>query len=543
MLTDPESGQALYAQQTDEGRNNEDQAHYFATVADMRKFVADLPDKLYASTDAGDFKEIPKSKASLQIRNMFKGNVAPQHEEYKLNNLPGFLQSIRQSVKVGDMVGGWKVLRVYPDGSYTAQHETATRHSAGRLIPVRKTFHPDKSAATAPIVNKKPAQLREVDVVEADRLSRTLTGTDDRNEYARRALDAKGQFGDHAHTFVSQDASGQVQGAMTLIDRSEDEQAPGVIIDYLGSQGGGVGTDLVRQAVQYALDHNLTLYAEPTQDSIDFWRDKIKMVEDPDDMGTPLLGWTVDQMRNGRFAPETSISAPAKPASAGRIRSLPPEDQFSGAHSETHRGERLSVRRHPNKNGYLQSSINGHVIGTPIGRTNKDAVRELDSLKSTVDSAHERPEAYSNDDGPMYGMKIKTHPKIAPTNATTPSSPSRRHALLPVGDAPGSLTELTRELYREGVNSNLYQDSAGNIVISKIESHTKNAGNGTKAMQKIIDYADKHGITLVLTPDGSFGGNIKRLESFYRRFGFVPNKGRTRDFLTRESMIRPAKAN
>jgi hypothetical protein len=38
-----------------------------------------------------------------------------------------------------------------------------------------------------------------------------------------------------------------------------------------------------------------------------------------------------------------------------------------------------------------------------------------------------------------------------------------------------------------------------------------------------------------------FGGNKNRLVGFYKRFGFVENKGKNKDFSTMDLMIRPPK--
>lgn len=79
------------------------------------------------------------------------------------------------------------------------------------------------------------------------------------------------------------------------------------------------------------------------------------------------------------------------------------------------------------------------------------------------------------------------------------------------------------------------------VVLSRIEipKAARNGGTGTAIMERIIKEADANGWPLALTPDDAFGGSKSRLEKFYRRFGFVPNKGRAKDFTTRELMIRP----
>lgn len=66
----------------------------------------------------------------------------------------------------------------------------------------------------------------------------------------------------------------------------------------------------------------------------------------------------------------------------------------------------------------------------------------------------------------------------------------------------------------------------------------RNQGNGTKAMQDIIRYADSQNKTIALTPSSDFGGNKSRLTSFYKKLGFVENKGRNKDYEISESMYR-----
>ncbi|HMM73920.1 MAG TPA: GNAT family N-acetyltransferase, partial [Rhodocyclaceae bacterium] len=85
-------------------------------------------------------------------------------------------------------------------------------------------------------------------------------------------------------------------------------------------------------------------------------------------------------------------------------------------------------------------------------------------------------------------------------------------------------------------------EANGIITLSKIvvPESARGAGAGTQAMQALVDYADRTGQHIVLTPSAEFGGNARRLVGFYKRFGFVENKGRNRAFSTRESMYRPA---
>lgn len=77
------------------------------------------------------------------------------------------------------------------------------------------------------------------------------------------------------------------------------------------------------------------------------------------------------------------------------------------------------------------------------------------------------------------------------------------------------------------------------ICINRIEMAERNTGAGSKLMEKICMWADLNKVTLTLTPSTDFGATSEsRLTSFYKRFGFVPNKGRHTVFATRESMFR-----
>lgn len=77
--------------------------------------------------------------------------------------------------------------------------------------------------------------------------------------------------------------------------------------------------------------------------------------------------------------------------------------------------------------------------------------------------------------------------------------------------------------------------TVGQIVVPQAE---RGAGIGTAVMRDLLDVADEQGATVALTPSGDFGGSVARLREFYRRFGFVPNKGRGADYSISEGMYR-----
>ncbi len=102
-------------------------------------------------------------------------------------------------------------------------------------------------------------------------------------------------------------------------------------------------------------------------------------------------------------------------------------------------------------------------------------------------------------------------------------------------------TSFIKELKEKYKNSfktiNIYEYN-NKISIDLIIVKEKNSGEGTKLMKDICKYADKSKKIIILSPSDDFGGNKKRLIEFYKRFEFVENKGKNKDFEIFESMYR-----
>jgi len=87
----------------------------------------------------------------------------------------------------------------------------------------------------------------------------------------------------------------------------------------------------------------------------------------------------------------------------------------------------------------------------------------------------------------------------------------------------------------------IYQDDKRNVLtLSRIivPKEMRGEGIGTNFMNDLTDMADKMKYKIILTPASDYGGDIKRLREFYKRFGFIFNKGGDRDFSHREDMYR-----
>ena len=75
----------------------------------------------------------------------------------------------------------------------------------------------------------------------------------------------------------------------------------------------------------------------------------------------------------------------------------------------------------------------------------------------------------------------------------------------------------------------------------KVPEAARGQGEASKALKEVLRQADEQGLTVFLTADpvGAGGMSKAQLEAFYKRNGFVPNKGRNKDFSSQAGMIRP----
>jgi GNAT superfamily N-acetyltransferase len=118
---------------------------------------------------------------------------------------------------------------------------------------------------------------------------------------------------------------------------------------------------------------------------------------------------------------------------------------------------------------------------------------------------------------------------------------SQRGAVGGVTAKPSTVKDVTAAWESRGIKS-FVSEHPDNLVLGKIivPEGQRSSGAGTQAMQELVDYADSTGKRIDLSPSADFGGNKKRLSEFYKRFGFVDNKGKAKDFEVSETMYRPA---
>lgn len=73
----------------------------------------------------------------------------------------------------------------------------------------------------------------------------------------------------------------------------------------------------------------------------------------------------------------------------------------------------------------------------------------------------------------------------------------------------------------------------------RIDKSSRGEGLGTSFMTDLCKFSDYHKLQIRLSPSKDFGAtSVPRLIEFYKRFGFVENKGKNKDYQFSETMYR-----
>lgn len=95
-----------------------------------------------------------------------------------------------------------------------------------------------------------------------------------------------------------------------------------------------------------------------------------------------------------------------------------------------------------------------------------------------------------------------------------------------------------------GIRIDLTPHGDKNVTLSLIRTDESARGQGKadKALDDLLHVADHHGVTVSLTPE-PLAGDTKtkkaKLTAWYKSKGFVPNKGRNKDYAVSDTMLRP----
>ena len=112
-----------------------------------------------------------------------------------------------------------------------------------------------------------------------------------------------------------------------------------------------------------------------------------------------------------------------------------------------------------------------------------------------------------------------------------------------IAQQTSELESILNKWRQQGITLYIFEQINKVIIDSIIiPKDSRKKGVGTQIMQELIDYANKVGKRIELSPgqkDDYHGTTSKkRLINFYKRFGLVENKGRNKDFTTNKTMYR-----
>lgn len=105
--------------------------------------------------------------------------------------------------------------------------------------------------------------------------------------------------------------------------------------------------------------------------------------------------------------------------------------------------------------------------------------------------------------------------------------------------AEDSAKQIRDKWNKVGIDVSYYA-SKKNAVLSRlfVPKNMRNKGFAKQAMNEIISHADTYGLVIRLSPTSEWGASKSRLINFYKKFGFVENKGKNRYFEISETMYR-----
>jgi len=139
--------------------------------------------------------------------------------------------------------------------------------------------------------------------------------------------------------------------------------------------------------------------------------------------------------------------------------------------------------------------------------------------------------------GGLFGATTQTEARAVLLGAEATVEQPRRATS---GDISGIFAGLKEA--HPGVDFSLGGGAGGVVVLSRIVVKEREQGTGSAFMRDLVAAADAAGLTLAATPSSDFGGTKGRIVEWNKRFGFVENKGRTKDLEISETMYRRPKS-
>lgn len=173
-----------------------------------------------------------------------------------------------------------------------------------------------------------------------------------------------------------------------------------------------------------------------------------------------------------------------------------------------------------------------------LSRDERDERKEeLDAeLEDAADERDTYIEQYQDTIAEAKSELKKLNKRLAKLQEAKPAAKFQKQG---ISVAPKSVGAIYNK-YPNVVLDVFVSDSKKEISLDRIivPKEDRNKGVGTDIVNDLTRYADANGYRINLTPSGDFGGSKDRLTKFYKGFGFVENKGKNKDFSTKELMYR-----
>jgi GNAT superfamily N-acetyltransferase len=108
-------------------------------------------------------------------------------------------------------------------------------------------------------------------------------------------------------------------------------------------------------------------------------------------------------------------------------------------------------------------------------------------------------------------------------------------------DTQTALSKISANWERKhpGMKFHVYQAKSGDIDLHSIEvpKEKRGSGIGSRALKGLTKFADRNNKRIGLTQQPQ-PGYKKKLDTFYKKFGFRANKGRSKDYSTSAGSLR-----
>lgn len=189
--------------------------------------------------------------------------------------------------------------------------------------------------------------------------------------------------------------------------------------------------------------------------------------------------------------------------------------------------------------------------GDPVLRARLEAMRDLESVMDAAGLDYTTMDASEVAKGVQeyaQGRVAEMDAQIANNEAV---DPTEYRELEQMANGGGDFNHTELREFTEALKSELnlrdlslfyLDDSSIEIHMIAVQKDDQGGGRGSEAMERIVDFADERGLRVSLTTgqrDDGFGTTSSaRLKKFYKRFGFVENKGRNKDFSISGNMYR-----